>query len=121
VSDLISKIRTEFERPFWRATKVSSSGAKRAMAVIEVVLDVHKPMPWFEECMAHGEDQQDDYWEAHRSVGEQGFPVCEETRQEDRCTGCTPEGADDATVMSVKFPCVTVRAIASALDVQEED
>ena len=94
----------------------------RLQAAVSDVLDVHEPMPWFEECMDHQLDEADPdaYEETHRFIGDAGMSVCDDTRQADRCRECTPEYADDDTVMSVKFPCSTVRAIASALGVRED-
>ena len=91
-------------------------------AAILAVLALHKPTPWYEECQQHPVPNDDadgggDFWEAHRYVGDIGMLVCEETRIEDRCAGCTPDGADDDTVMSVKFPCPTLLAIAETLGV----
>lgn len=54
---------------------------------------------------------------SHRYIGEADLLVCEDTRCEDRCGGCTPDGADDDTVMSVQYPCQTLLALAAALGV----
>lgn len=93
-----------------------------AVRAISAVLDKHTPTPWYEECQQHPIPDDDldgssDFWEAHRYVGDTGLLVCEETRIEDRCEGCTADGADDDTVMSVHYPCPTVLAVAEALGV----
>lgn len=57
---------------------------------ILAVLALHKPLPWYEE------------------------------RRPDRCRACTPEGADDDTVTSVRYPCATVLAVAESMGIDPE-
>lgn len=87
-------------------------------AALIAVLDKHRTMQWFEECVDHKLDEEnpDAYENTHWYAGDDGIVVCAETRLDDRCAECTPEYPDGDN--DVVYPCSTVVAVAEALGVR---
>jgi hypothetical protein len=91
------------------------AAAPKAFAAIGAVLDLHKPVSWFTECMDHSRDEDADH--EHFYVGADGDVwACEDTREPNVCQGCTPDCADDDEHPPVPYPCPTVQAITTALE-----
>jgi len=97
----------------------------RLQAALTDVLDIHKPVEWFEECTLHQMPMDDDpghdeYWDTHRYVGpEADMVACDETKVADCCVSCTPKRTEDDSDLVV-WPCPTVVAVAAALGVRED-
>lgn len=87
--------------------------ANRFIRASREVLDLHKPMAWYLECSCPG--KWDDDTGEHFYVGDESFLTCERERADDRCLECTPENCDDDMVMSVQYPCDTVKRVVTAV------
>lgn len=118
MTDIAARIRTDLN-----CYDLDAAGQiDHLTGAIRALLNLHMPAPWYEECFhAVPEDDDpshDEFWDNHNYYGpDSDILSCEEARSEDRCSGCTPDGADDDTVMSVKHPCRNVLAIAEALGI----
>lgn len=92
---------------------VRHAAAPRAFDAVREVLDLHHPVDWIVECDCP--DKWNDDTESHFYIGDGSFLTCERGRDGTRCAECTPDGADDASVPSVSYPCDTVQRISTAL------
>ncbi|MFC3454034.1 hypothetical protein [Amycolatopsis speibonae] len=92
----------------WLAARQAAGAAWRRMAEFAI----HKPIPWYVECIEHDDllrADPDRYWETHFRVSDEQIVTCEERRCPDVCGGCTP--GDDLHDEPVCWPCLTVAAL----------
>jgi hypothetical protein len=98
------------------ATITREQVAPEAFAALRKVLELHKPVSWFTECMDHSRGEGADHGVEHFYVGADGDVwACEDTREPNVCQECTPEYADDDEHPPVPHPCATVLAITEKL------